>query len=354
MKRKSLNARKTNLNKISPHLADLKILNLYNEFKKKLSKIYNLQNLACAVSGGPDSLALTFLLNCYCKEYNKNITFFHVDHGLRKNSRKEAYELKKKLSKFKIKINILYWKGPTPKKNIQSIARDIRYNLIFKELEKNKISNVFFGHTYDDLLENFFIRLTRGSGLEGLISFNSIIKEYKNVRIIRPLLNQRKSNLIYLTQKVFSFYLMDNFNNNDLFLRVRLRKLINQLEEEGFNSKKYSLTLNNLSSANNSIKLIVDKNIANNSRVLVKTKGAMLSNNFFKHPDEIVFRSFKEIFSRVNQKYYPPRGKKISRLVKDIKDKKLTKTTLSGCIIEKMSDSVLISIEKHKKKAKSD
>ena len=147
---------------------------------------------------------------------------------------------------------------------------------------------------------------------------------------------------------------MDNFNNNDLFLRVRLRKLINQLEEEGFNSKKYSLTLNNLSSANNSIKLIVDKNIANNSRVLVKTKGAMLSNNFFKHPDEIVFRSFKEIFSRVNQKYYPPRGKKISRLVKDIKDKKLTKTTLSGCIIEKMSDSVLISIEKHKKKAKSD
>ena len=70
MKRKSLNARKTNLNKISPHLADLKILNLYNEFKKKLSKIYNLQNLACAVSGGPDSLALTFLLNCYCKEYN--------------------------------------------------------------------------------------------------------------------------------------------------------------------------------------------------------------------------------------------------------------------------------------------
>ena len=49
-----------------------------------------------------------------------------------------------------------------------------------------------------------------------LISFNSIIKEYKNVRISRPLLNQRKSNLIYLTQKVFSFYLMDNFNNKTL------------------------------------------------------------------------------------------------------------------------------------------
>ena len=96
MKRKSLSVRKTNLNKISPHLSDLKILSLYNGFKKKLSKINNIQNLACAVSGGPDSLALTFLLNCYSKEYNKNITFFHVDHGLRKNSRKEAYELKKK------------------------------------------------------------------------------------------------------------------------------------------------------------------------------------------------------------------------------------------------------------------
>ena len=34
---------------------------------------YQVDYLDCAVSGGPDSLALTFLLNCYSKEYNKNI-----------------------------------------------------------------------------------------------------------------------------------------------------------------------------------------------------------------------------------------------------------------------------------------
>ena len=33
-------------------------------------------------------------------------------------------------------------------------------------------ANIILGHHQDDLVENFFIRMLRGSGLKGLISLN--------------------------------------------------------------------------------------------------------------------------------------------------------------------------------------
>ena len=57
-----------------------------------------------------------------------------------------------------------------PKKNIQSIARDKRYELLINKAKKFKIKNILIGHHLDDLFENFFIRILRGSGLKGLIS----------------------------------------------------------------------------------------------------------------------------------------------------------------------------------------
>ena len=63
--------------------------------------------------------------------------------------------------------------GIKPKKNIQSIARDKRYKLLVNEAKKFKIKNILLGHHLDDLFENFFIRILRGSGLNGLVSIRS-------------------------------------------------------------------------------------------------------------------------------------------------------------------------------------
>ena len=35
-----------------------------------------------------------------------------------------------------------------------------------------KINDILLGHHQDDLLENFFIRMLRGSGLKGLVSLD--------------------------------------------------------------------------------------------------------------------------------------------------------------------------------------
>ena len=101
--------------------------NIYFDFKTKLNKSKN-KSFVIAVSGGPDSLALTALSKAY--SYEKKIKFYYVliNHKLRKNSSKEALQVKKLLKKHQIYLNILTNLKPI-KKNIQSEARKLRYEL---------------------------------------------------------------------------------------------------------------------------------------------------------------------------------------------------------------------------------
>ena len=64
---------------------------------------------------------------------------------------------------------------------------------------------MLFGHHQDDLFENFFIRMLRGSGLKGLVSLNKKTKK-TTLTYLRPLLDQKKDNLEYLSKYVFNFY----------------------------------------------------------------------------------------------------------------------------------------------------
>ena len=49
-------------------------------------------------------------------------------------------------------------------------------------------------HHEDDQIENFYIRLLRGSGVTGLSSMLEIINYNKNLNILRPLLSLKKMN----------------------------------------------------------------------------------------------------------------------------------------------------------------
>ena len=52
----------------------------------------------------------------------------------------------------------------------------------------------------------------------------------------------------------------------------------------------------------------------------------------------------------MSEKYYPPRGKKMMSLIKELKTKNKFKATLGGTIIEKIHNSVLVYKEKRKKR----
>ena len=66
---------------------------------------------------------------------------------------------------------------------------------------------ILTAHHSDDLVENFFIRLLRGSGLKGLISLGKIKSKVKlndKVFILRPLIDIPKKDLLYISKNTFN------------------------------------------------------------------------------------------------------------------------------------------------------
>ena len=339
MKRKSLNAKKI----IHKNLKNKKINNIYKIFENNLNLIVKNDQIAGAISGGPDSLALAYLLKCYSLKNNKKVFYYHVDHKLRNNSSSEARKLKALLLKYSINCKILSWNGKKPKSNIQSEARRKRYQLIADNCSKNKIKHILTAHHYDDLKENFFIRMTRGSGLEGLVSFNSIVNQYnKKLQILRPLINIKKKDLEFISKKVFNFLIKDPSNKKESFKRVRVRNLIKKLDDEGLDSDKILLTINNLSDSNIAINYFVEQNLTKNTVTSSSEKKYLINKSFFLYPKEIVFRSLSKILGKVSDNYYPPRGKSLIHLLNRLNSSNFKKTTLSSCIIDKINNMVVI------------
>ena len=349
MKKKNLNAKKKIHNFYFKKLKDPRIKKIYLSFKKKLDD-NNINNFCVAVSGGEDSLALSFLAKCYSLEKKTKAYFFIVDHKIRKNSTLESNFVKNKLKRFKIVSEILTIKKQKKISNLQSFARENRYNLIINQSLKKKFDLVLTAHHEDDLLENFFIRLLRGSGLKGLISFRKIKSKVKldhKISILRPLIDVSKKDLVYITKNTFNFNVYDPSNEDDQFLRLKVRKLISKLEKDGLTFNKFKVSLKNLSKSNDAIDYFVQKNIYDNSTYLKFSKKIILKKDFLNQPNEIVFRSFSEIIHKIGKKKTFTRGSKVVNLLKYLKSSNnYSKKTLSGCIIQKIEKSVVISQEK--------
>jgi len=341
MSLKNLNVSKKTHKLLLNKLKDRRTLKIYKKFESELG--IN-KNFIVAVSGGPDSLALSFLSKIYSIKKSLEVKYLIVDHGLRKDSTSEAKNVQKKLKNFSIKLNILTWRGLKPKKNIQSIAREKRYELLCGRAKKYRIENILVGHHLDDLFENFFIRILRGSGLQGLVSLDRETQK-NNINLIRPLINFEKDDLVYISKFVFSSYIEDPSNEDDKFRRVKVRNLLKDLSLEGLDKNKFFLTIKNLKFANKNIKFYTKKNLEENVTFVQKKQNAILKENFFSQSEEVIFRSLGEVIKVIGKKYYTVRGKKIEKIIDLVKFRSSFKVTLGGCLIKKVNGTVILSKE---------
>tara|TARA_Y100000590_G_C15300158_1_gene855976 strand:- start:285 stop:656 length:372 start_codon:yes stop_codon:yes gene_type:complete len=114
---------------------------------------------------------------------------------------------------------------------------------------------------------------------------------------------------------------------------------------DGLDTKKVKLTLANLQSANDSTNFYKDKSI-NNHVSYSKHESCLVSYDLFlQESEEVIFRTINDIFCQVSGKYYPPRGKGVKNLIVKIKSKKFNKSTLGGCIIEKVCNILIFRKE---------
>ena len=322
-------------------LKNKKILKIYNNFEKSINVK---DNFIVGVSGGPDSLALAFLAKIYAIKYNIKPKYFIIDHKLRVESTNEAKIVKSVLSKYLIKANILTWKGSKPSNNIQAKARDKRYKFLFKQCEKYKIKYILLGHQQEDLFENFLIRMLRGSGLKGLVSLDKKTK-IGSINLLRPLLYEKKEDLVFVARNVFNFYVKDVSNEDQKYLRVQIRTLFDQFQKRGLNKRKLFNTIKNLKDSNNVVNYYVNENLKKNTYFSKQNKKFIINHKFFEQPHEIIFRALTELIKFIGNKYYSVRGKKIDKIIEDIYNIQSFKATLGGCIIQKVNQTVIISKE---------
>jgi len=87
MKKRNSSVNKTIHNFYLSKLKNPKIKKLYSRFKRIISKDTD-KNYCVAISGGPDSMALAFLTKCLSIERGTSNVYFHIDHKLRKESKK--------------------------------------------------------------------------------------------------------------------------------------------------------------------------------------------------------------------------------------------------------------------------
>ena len=215
---------------------------------------------------------------------------------------------------------------------------------MFSKCKKYKINNLLLGHHLDDLYENFFIRMVRGSGLKGLASLVKT-NQISKINLIRPLLVFDKSDLIFISKYVFNFFIVDPSNKDFKYTRVRIRSFIDELKKEGFDKNKLFLTIDNLRRSNQTLSFYVEQNKRLNSFLNQKKNELILNENFFKNPYEVTFRSMIDSIKIIGGKYNTVRGKKIDNILDKIENNVQIKETLGGCIIKKLNQTVIISKE---------
>ena len=316
---------------------------LYLLFKKKIHSLKK-KSFLIAISGGSDSLALAALAKTYSNEHKCKIFYVLIDHKLRNKSSREAQSVKKLLKKNKIFLHILKNKKKITR-NIQSEARHIRYELLINFCKKKRINYILTAHNLEDQVETFFIRLSRGSGIQGLSSMKQNNKLNRNTNLLRPLLEVKRSELRKVSKFFFGKFYKDPSNKNNKYLRTRIRNLKNSIEKSGISYDQIFKSITNLASSRDTLELYFN-NIYKDLITSQKRKIIIDQVKFNKLNQEMKIRVLRKSITDFSQSYYSPRSKKIVNLITQIKAQKVAKLTLGGCLILKEKTHIIIMHEK--------
>ncbi len=186
-----------------------------------------------AVSGGADSLALLHLLAEI--DLPLHLLAIYIDHGLRpRETPQEQKTIEDSclarhipFSVRRVNVHKLVAQG---KKSMEEAARILRYQALEEFRQECGAKLIAVGHTADDQVEEFFIRLIRGSGSRGLSGMR-----LQRDTIIRPLLFEKKAQLVEFLVDRGVHWCLDSSNQDRQFLRNRVRLDLLPLLEESFN-----------------------------------------------------------------------------------------------------------------------
>lgn len=215
--------------------------------------------LVLAVSGGPDSVAMLWLMARWRRalKHGPRLVAVTVDHQLRAEARHEAADVKRLARELDVEHRTLRWNGAKPETGVPAAARDVRYALLMKAARRCGAVHILTAHTRDDQAETLLMRMTRGSGIAGLGAM-ARQSARDDAIIARPLLDVPKARLLATLDKARVSYALDPTNTNAKYTRPRLRALMPLLAAEGCDTRNLARVATRLGRANAALELMTD------------------------------------------------------------------------------------------------
>jgi len=313
----------------------------YRNFKFLINNLEYFENkpdIGVGVSGGPDSMALVYLLNKWIKYKKGKLTAIIFDHGIRHNSKIESLQVKKMLTDLDIySLVIRPNKNKLIKKNMNN-ARDNRFEGLIRVCKKNNILHLFLGHHFNDNMETYLLRKINGSNLDGLESINKTIY-FNNIQILRPLIEINKKSILNFNKKNKLNFISDPSNNDLNYTRVKLRKFLQNNKYE----RKIKADFINIKKQIPDYKKMIWETLIDN---LIQVSAKQIKINLkklMKLDDLIIEKHILCFLKFFNKNKVKTKSSKIIILINILRKPSFKTFNLSGIIIKKNSGFLIFS-----------
>jgi len=309
------------------------------------------EKLVVGISGGADSVCLVKLLLVVKDKFDLELLLVHINYHLRGEdsdsdekfvrefAKREGLELEVvdyNESNVKCQMSNVFDCGintETEDKyakkemrvvkngNLEERLRDFRYKVFEQirtrgyfsggsttgnpvveppeDVKSNKFDWIAVGHHQDDQAETFLLNLFRGAGIDGL---KGMLLKDKEKKLLRPLLNFSKKEILDFLQSIGQKWREDKSNQDISFLRNKIRhQLIPEIEKEYSSQfkQRVSVTTKQLQEYQIIIKKVVEENY--NKIILEEdlTKVVLDVAKYKKLPTEVKPLVFRQVIKNL-------------------------------------------------------
>jgi tRNA(Ile)-lysidine synthase len=162
------------------------------------------EKLVVAVSGGPDSVCLLYILSGLEQELGIELHIAHLNHQLRgAASDADARYVAGLSRRLKIPATIgssnVWTYRVKHRLTLEEAAREVRYNFLTEVAAEIGAEKAAVGHTADDHVETVLMHLLRGSGtrgLRGLLPISRWTFSGRSLTVIRPLMELNRQETV--------------------------------------------------------------------------------------------------------------------------------------------------------------
>ncbi|MGQ0637463.1 MAG: tRNA lysidine(34) synthetase TilS [Planctomycetaceae bacterium] len=197
------------------------------------------QRLLLAVSGGADSVALLRGMVDLQSSLSIGLHVAHLNHALRAAAADDAQWLAALCERLGVSLTQGRFDVAAAARDaglgIEEAARAARYEFLKQTAATSGCDAVAVAHHADDQAETILHHILRGTGLAGLRGMQEARALDANVRLVRPMLEISRAEIVDYLRTLDQPYRLDESNADEAYTRNRMRHSLLPLLERDFN-----------------------------------------------------------------------------------------------------------------------